>query len=337
MRARHALAVLAVLALSPVSVAHAQDPSAAAAQARFNEGVAAYERRDFDRARVLFLQSVALQPRGSAFRNLGLCEMQMGRPVEALAHLRAALHLPDLDATRRTVTQNDLREAYAATGHLVIETADGATLAVDGEPVEGTAPFREPIDVTAGAHVLEAKSSDKKSLATVDARAGVLVVASLPIGGAGATTSSGAPLVASGPLSDTLLTGGPPAASSAPPFWNTRRAVGLGLVAAGIASAAVGIYFYTQANDAEDRNDAARAGLEPWSCSGPSQPAACGIASDARSTQQEDAVLNYVFLGAGGAAAIVGATMFLWPNSRSMMVTPSVGANSAGLRLQGEF
>ncbi|HEY4013584.1 MAG TPA: hypothetical protein VGM06_09615 [Polyangiaceae bacterium] len=337
MRARHALAVLAILVASPVSVARAQDPSAAAAQARFNEGVLAYERRDFDRARVLFLQSVALQPRGSAFRNLGLCEMQLGRPVEALGHLRAALHLPDLDPTRRGVTQNDLREAYAATGHLVIETADGAALAVDGTPVEGSAPFREPIDVTAGAHVLEAKVGEKKSLATVDARAGVLVVASLPIEGAGSPGSSTAPLVASGPLSDTLLTVGPPAAPTSPPFWIARRTVGLGLVAVGIASAAVGVYFYTQASDAEDRNNAARAGLQPSSCSGPSQPPACAIASDARSTQQQDAVLNYVFLGAGGAAAVIGAAMFLWPSSRSVVVTPSVGANSAGLRLQGEF
>jgi tetratricopeptide (TPR) repeat protein len=336
MRARHVLVVLS-LTLAPVSVAHAQDPSAAAAQARFNEGVVAYEKRDFERARLLFLQSVALQPRGSALRNLGLCEMQLGRPVEALDHLRGALRLPDLDPSRRTVTQNDLREAYAATGHLVIETMDGATLAVDGQPVEGNAPFREPIDVMPGAHVLEAKVADKKSLATVDARAGVLVVANLPIDGSGAPSSGTSPLVASGPLSDTLLTAGPPAGSSSPPYWNTRRSVGLGLFAAGLASTAVGIYFYTQANDASDRESAARAGLQPYSCSVAAQPPECAIASDARSTQHDDAVLNYVFLGAGGAAIVVGAALFLWPNSRSILVTPAVGASSAGLRLQGEF
>jgi hypothetical protein len=266
-----------------------------------------------------------------------LCEMQLGRPVDALDHLRAALRLRDLDPTRRSTTQNDLREAYAATGHLVVETMDGATLAVDGDQVEGNAPFREPIDVMPGAHVLEAKLSERKSLATVDARAGVIVVANLPIDGTGAPSSGTSPLVASGPLSDTLLTGGSSGGSSAPPFWNTRRTMGLGLVGAGIASTAVGIYFYTQASDAADRNTAARATLQPSSCSGAVQPPECAIASDARSTQHDDAILNYVFLGAGGAAIVVGAALFLWPTPRSILVTPAVGANSAGLRLQGEF
>jgi tetratricopeptide (TPR) repeat protein len=337
MRARHALAVLAFAVASPLSTARAQDPSQAAAQARFNEGVTAYERRDFERARLLFLQSVALEPRGSALRNLGLCEIQLGRPVDALHHLRGALRMPDLDSARKSVTQNDLREAYAATGHLVIETTDGATLAVDGQPIEGAAPFKEPIDVMPGAHVLEAKAGEQKSLATIDARAGVLVVASLRIEGAGANASGTAPFLAPAPLSDTLLSAGPAPESTAPPFWNARRSVGLGLVAVGIASAAIGVYFYTQAVDAQNRGDAARATLQPSSCTGASQPANCAIASDARSSQHDDAVLNYVFLGAGGAAAIVGATLFLWPSPRSITVAPSVGATSAGLRLQGEF
>ena len=122
------------------------------------------------------------------------------------------------------------------------------------------------------------------------------------------------------------------------PFWNVRREIGTGLVAAGLVSTAVGIYFFTQAMDAQNRADAARAGLAPWSCSGSAQPPACGVANDAWSAQSTDATLNYIFLGAGAASMVAGAALFLWPQSSpSVGVRPSVTPRGAGLHLRAEF
>src|SRR5258708_1781396 len=127
--------MVGALALSLNARAAGAQDKATEAQTRFGEGVKAYARGDYEHARLLFLQSLALVSRGSVLRNLGLAEMELGRPVDALHHLRAALELPDLDPKRRSVTENDIREAYRATGHIVVQTAEGATLAIDGETV----------------------------------------------------------------------------------------------------------------------------------------------------------------------------------------------------------
>ncbi len=325
MKALYPLAMVAMISL-PCATAGAQD-LAAQAQSRFSEGVVAYDKHDFERARLLFLQSEALVSRGSTLRNLGLAEMQLGKTVDALHHLRAALRLPDLDQTRRTVTQNDARDAYAATGHVVIDTVEGAQLTIDGQAVDGKAPFLEPIDVMPGSHVLEASLDERKSQTTVDAKAGVLVSAALPMEPAPSAAVSPAPA----PVVDQAQV------PEAHGFWNARRGAGLGIAVAGAASVAAGVFFYSQAVDAESRANAARVGLAPWSCTGALQPQACVTANDAWSSQSTDAVLNYAFLGVGGAAIAIGGAMFLWPSSHSVVITPAVTSGGAGLHVGGSF
>jgi hypothetical protein len=341
MRSRRLLGALSVGSLA--LALHAPDALAqgrtAEAQARFNEGVKAYARRDFEHARLAFLQSLALVERGSVLRNLGLAEMELGRPVDALHHLRAAIKLPDLDAEHRAVTDHDIRDAYAATGHISVQTADGATLTVDGEAVEGSAPFPVPVDVMPGHHVLQAILADQTARAGVDAPAGVAVAASLPI--------------APAPLPP-LETSPPPAAVDEPvrtsfrseerPFWTVRREVGLGVVIAGLASTAVGVYFYTRAVDAENRGNDLRAGLDAlgpgatMACAGPMPAATCGALNDARSTQSTDVSLNYLFVGIGAASVVVGGAMLVWPSSRtSVAIAPIVTPWGGGLRVRGEL
>jgi tetratricopeptide (TPR) repeat protein len=321
------------------SAARAQD-NGAEAQARFGEGVKAYQRGDFEHARLLFIQSLALVPRGSVLRNLGLAEMELGRLVDALHHLRAALELPDLDPKRRSVTESDIREAYAATGHVLVETEDGATLTVDGETVEGKAPFKAPIDVMPGRHALQASFAAKSAHTEVEAQAGRVVTAKLPLEPP-APALAPQPSAASMPLTTPALKAPPIAESpSSPkrPFWSVRRELGVGLVAAGLVSTAAGVYFFTQAMDAENRANAARGGLAPWSCSGPAQPPACAVANDAWSAQSTDATLNYVFLGVGVASVVAGAALFLWPDSSaSVAVAPSVTPHGGGLHFRAEF
>jgi hypothetical protein len=339
-RARWAVACGAMTLCLLAAPASAQD-SGAEARARFGEGVKAYEQGDFERARLLFLQSLALVPRGSVFRNLGLAEMELGRPVDALRHLRAALDLPDLDAKRRSLTENDIREAYGETGHIFVETEDGATLKVDGEAVEGKAPFKDPVDVMPGRHMLDASFAAKSAHMSVDAQAGHLVRAKLSLEAPAparppqpsmASTAVVAPPV----LTTPRTTESPPAQER--PFWNVRREIGTSLLVEGLVSTGVGLYFFTQATDAQNRADAARAGLAPWSCSGPSQPPACGVANDAWSAQSTDATLNYVFLGVGVASLVAGVAMVLWPeSSASVGIRPSVTPRGAGLHLRAAF
>jgi tetratricopeptide (TPR) repeat protein len=346
MGSRWAFAVGAMTLCLQAVAASAED-KVAEAHARFGEGVKAYAVGDFERARLLFVQSLALVPRGSVLRNLGLAEMELGRPVDALHHLRAALELPDLDPKRRSVTENDIRDAYAATGHILVETRDGATLTIDREAVDGKAPFKGPIDVMPGKHALEASFAAKTAHADVQAPAGDLVLAKLPIEpaapvpppepSASSTAAFVAPVatVAPVPAAPRLPELAPPPTR---PFWSVRKELGAGIVAAGVVSSAAGVYFYAQATDAQNRANSARAGLSPSSCGGPTQPQACAAANDAWSTQATDATLNYVFLGVGVAAVVAGAAMFLWPeSSASVAIGPVVSSRGGGLHLRGGF
>jgi hypothetical protein len=338
MRSRCARGALAMgtLALALHAPAALAQGRTAEAQARFNEGVKAYARRDFEHARLAFLQSLALVERGSVLRNLGLAEMELGRPVDALHHLRAAIKLPDLDAEHRAVTDHDIRDAYAATGHISVQTSDGATLTVDGEAVEGSAPFPVPVDVMPGHHVLQAILADQTARAGVDAPAGVAVVTNLAIAPAPLP-----PLDTSPPAA----VGEPPAAPARSsfrfeerPFWTVRREIGLGAVVVGLASTALGVYFYTQAIDAENRGNDLRTGLGPSSCVGPAPASTCGALNDARSTQSTDVTLNYLFVGIGAASLVAGGAMLVWPSSRaSVAIAPVVTPLGGGLHVRGEF
>jgi hypothetical protein len=340
MRSRCALGAFSMVTMTMVfhaAVSRAQDLTAEA-QARFHEGVKAYEHHEFEHARLAFLQSLALVERGSVLRNLGLAEIELHRPIEALHHLRAALKLPDLDAARRAVTDRDIRDAYAATGHIGVQTADGATVTVDGEAVDGKAPFQDPIDVMPGRHVLRASLADRAAHTDVEARAGILVVASLPIEPAVTAPGSSPPAVAVVEPVVTTARAGEGSAFERYPFWNVRREIGAAAMVAGVASAVVGVYFYTQAIDAQNRANAAHAGLGPSSCVGSTQPQACAAANDAWSTQSTDAALNYVFLGVGAASLVTGIAMIAWPESRSSLaIAPVFTPVGGGLHLRGEF
>jgi tetratricopeptide (TPR) repeat protein len=337
-RSGWAIALAAGAILSSAVPARAQDRTAEA-QARFNDGIKAYKDGNYDLARLNFLQSDALMHRGSVLRNLALTEMQLGRPLDALQHLRAALALPDFDEERRRIAERDLRDAYAATGHIAIDATDGAKVTVDGVALDGAAPFRDPVDVIPGLHVLEAHAGTAATRLEVRAPAGSVATAKLPID---------APAVASEPRgADLALSPIPPhpAASRAPdspeprwhPFWTVRREVGVATAAIGLAALAAGAYFNGQGNDARERAGGAVAGLSPWACTGGAQPPGCATARDAWSTQDTDAILTPVFFAVGAAGVLGGAVAFFWPDRSpsTTAIAPVVMAHGGGLRIQG--
>src|SRR5262245_48409206 len=58
------------------------------ATATFKEGIAAFDRRDFEAARVAFLQTFALKPSASVVRrNLGLAEIYSGHYLDGARRL----------------------------------------------------------------------------------------------------------------------------------------------------------------------------------------------------------------------------------------------------------
>jgi hypothetical protein len=337
MRSRGTIAIGAIAISLRAGAAQGQD-SSAEAQARFNEGVKAYQRGDYEHARVLFLQSEALVARGSTLRNLALAEMEVGRKVEALHHFREALTHPDLDPERRTITESDIREAYAATGHIAVETREGARVNIDGGSVQGRAPFKESFDVLPGSHVVEAALGGDGSRVNVQAPAGTVVTAKLPF----------ATLVTEVPTAPVPTAVAPPVVPRARPespvreghsFWSLRRGVGVGTASLGVIVIGVGVFVYTDGANAKDKANSDLAGLSPSACSGATPPAVCADASSAWSQQNTDASWSRALFAVGAVGVVAGAALVLWPQRSPSMIgiAPLATPHGGGLRLQGEF
>jgi hypothetical protein len=337
-KARNLAGIVAFAVLIVASRARAGDapPENASAERLFYAGLDALNRHDYEHARQDFEASVALAPRGSALRNLATVDWALGRHAYALRNLRAALATTDLPAEMREGARKDIDAAYAATGHIKVSTDAGATIAIDGQPVEGVAPLDQPIDVEPGAHLVEAHLGDGAGRAQVDAKAGVVVNAEVLVRPASlppaAVARAEAPSVA--PVDDHALE------PRSPSFWSSRRIVGTVAVAAGLASVAVGAVYFGAAVRDENRATSAAAALGPSSCLGAAQPAACAAFNDATSAEWADGQTSRALVGIGAVAAVIGAALVFWPEKwhlRGISLRPMGAPTVAGGSVAGSF
>ena len=314
------------------------------AQERLREGNRLFDAGNYEGARVAYEQSLILVPRGSTYRNLGTTEIKLGDPVLGLKHLRLAMKAPDLAADRKAITRKDLDDAFAATGHIAVSTAAGATVTVDGNAVAGTAPFADQIDVTVGKHTLEARLGAQSARFEVDMKGGQVSSIELAIAPPPPPAPTPALTNASRPPSSAPGPGSMPEAplqEGTPAFWNTRRDVGIGVGAAGLVGLGVSAYFYAQTGSQGNRATSLMAGLpSSGACASSAPPAGCGALQNAHDSQKTDSTLSAVFLGVGAAAFVAGAAMFFWPASSSSSqtaITPFFSPQGGGLQVRREF
>jgi hypothetical protein len=277
--------------------------------ALFREGVTAGKAGDYGRAEVAFRTSYLLAASPSTLRNWALTEMKLGKMLEALGHLKLAMRSTGWTVEQRAITQQNLDDAYAATGHIRITTTDGARVAIDGVPVEGAAPFDAPVDVTAGARQVEARLGSETAHAEVDAPAGRVVEISVPIP---ATLEVPAPPPAArGPAieqehSVASAMAEPPRIAS---WWTTSHTVAVGLGAAAVAGAGLGFSFDAASHAAASDANALRAGLT-GQCAGAAIASGCSALRDKIGTVHQDEALEAVGFGVAAAAG-VGAAVLL--------------------------
>ncbi len=114
-------------------------PGAEEALQRYQEGIAARQLGDWEKARALLLQSWGLQRHFQTAANLGEMELKLGRHREAAEHLdyflkEAPVSIPDADRARG---QTMLDQARASLGTLrVVVSPRDAEVYVDGRKVE---------------------------------------------------------------------------------------------------------------------------------------------------------------------------------------------------------
>jgi hypothetical protein len=107
----------------------------ARAAATFKEGIVAFDRQDFEAARVAFLQTYALKPDAAVVRrNLGLAEIYSGHYLDGARRLARVLHTTaEGSAEDRARMLQSLKLAEAHLERLSVEvTQHGAQIHVDG-------------------------------------------------------------------------------------------------------------------------------------------------------------------------------------------------------------
>jgi hypothetical protein len=166
-------ALLGALLLVPAQ-AHAQDDvTLTMARERFKEGVGYFDKKDFAKARVAFLQAYALKKHPSVLLNLAQSELRSGHEADAAKHFAQYLREhKDATEAERQGADTGLTAAKALVAEVALEVdANGAEIYVDGD-LEGQAPLPGSVYLTPGAHEIQARKDGKTVNGPITASAG---------------------------------------------------------------------------------------------------------------------------------------------------------------------
>ena len=156
------------------------DTTVAMARERFKEGVAFFDKKEYDKARVAFLQAYALKKHPAVLLNLAQSELRSSHEAEAAKHFAAFLHeAKDASDGERQAAEAGLNATKAAVAEVTVNVDEaGAEVFVDSSS-EGVSPLPAPLFLAPGSRTLEARKAGKSVTTQVNAVAGRPLVASL--------------------------------------------------------------------------------------------------------------------------------------------------------------
>jgi hypothetical protein len=339
-----ALALCLCVQLAPAQQQPTGDVARLRAAETFRQGVEAFDRRDFEAARVAFLQTLALRPNEPAVqRNLGLSEIYSGHYLDGARRLARVLQTTSQGSSEeRSRMQDSLKKAETHLQRLTIEVdVDGADIVIEGTELgRSPLPFAwylapGPYDVSVSkpgyeswSHAGVGQAGRADHLRIVLERSDADAVSAAPV----ATPAPPAPVPDTAPRA-------------------RRGGVNPWLVAGGavLSAAAIGsgLTFSILANDNEQK--AARLGRRVQLGGGDCDPRDGAIANECTTIdaalKQHDRQLNYALVSYAAGATLgvltVVYTLFLASDSREEKVAPSASfvldRDRAGLLVTGSF
>ncbi|MBK7580813.1 MAG: PEGA domain-containing protein [Myxococcales bacterium] len=338
---RALLCLLAIaFALSTASPAHAE----ATPEQLFNEGRAAVQKKDWERARGLLVKSWGLKQSFDTAALLGQSELKLARYRDAAEHLDFALRNfpnqePTADAKKRI--EEGARTARSKVFALTLEVSvAGAELSIDSVAA-GRAPLGAEIFLEPGRHVVEAKLEGyEPGKRELEAAAGEADTLRLEL-----AKSAVAPL-ASAPSSkpDTGAVPGSGSDKMSDDRSSTKTVVLVTGAALTLVSLGVGIGFGLDSrSSASDADDLSRK-LGKNACAGGANAAECATLEDSRQRANRNATIASVgFVGAGVLGAATAVAWLAWPNARpnaaraaGLQITPLLG-ETHGVVVRGGF
>ncbi len=168
-----AAALLGALLLAPAPTYAQDDVTLTMARERFKEGVGYFDKKDFAKARVAFLQAYALKKHPAVLLNLAQSELRSGHEADAAKHFSQYLreHKEATEAERQGA-ETGLTAAKALVAEVLLEVdATGAEIYVDGD-LEGQVPLPGSIYLAPGAHELQARKDGNTATTQVNVVAG---------------------------------------------------------------------------------------------------------------------------------------------------------------------
>jgi hypothetical protein len=307
------------------------------AEARFKEGLRHHDTGDEEGARLSFLEAYSVLKRPNLLFNLARAEQLTGRFVDAISHYKAFAADSTVDPADRETARKHIVELSALVGHVQIDAPSGADLWIDGQHLAGKAPLKEPADVSAGPHTVQARLGDQTKMAGVSCEAGQTVTAKIEMEA----------------MPDPALAGGPPTSgpgrlepeeSNRPVLHVASRGKIVTTVVLGTAAvAAIGVGVGMQLDASAKGSDVTNAehGGGSSSCFGQTSVRCMQLSSDANAEATADNVRTGAFIGAGVLAVAAVVVWAAWPNSKvvesSRHVVPLVSPGFAGIGFVTEF
>ncbi|MEI9938847.1 MAG: hypothetical protein WDO69_16640 [Pseudomonadota bacterium] len=187
-----------------------EDTTVAIARERFKEGVTFFDQKQYDKARVAFLQAYALKKHPAVLLNLAQSELRSNHEADAAKHFSAYLR----ESTSASEAERQAAEAGLNATKSVVALLDvnvdegGAEIYLDGS-LEGVSPLPGPLYVNPGSHSVEARKGGKMRTQQVNTNAGRQYTAELNF-----TPKAAPPVVAAVPSASVSE---PPAEEPAPP------------------------------------------------------------------------------------------------------------------------
>jgi PEGA domain len=254
-----AAALLGALLLVPAPALAQDDVTLSMARERFKEGVSYFDKKDFAKARVAFLQAYALKKHPAVLLNLAQSELRSGHEADAAKHFAQYLR-EHKDATEgeRQGADTGLTAAKALVGEVALEVdANGAEVYVDGD-LEGQAPLPGAIYLTPGSHEIQARKDGKTASGQITAAAGQSTNLSLSLARGGPKPA--APVAGVTPPPETGDEAPPPAEETSagrqgffPWLTHTPGAmIGVGLTGAGLIGGGAFAFGSKSSYDAAD-------------------------------------------------------------------------------------
>ena len=352
------IAVLsAVLAANAPNASAQDDPATIAARARFKEGVDAYDKGQFEAARLSFQQAYAIKKHPAVLLNLAQSSVKSGHALDAATYFKQYIkEVPTATTQQRADAEKGLEEARKQLGRIEVVAPSGTEITLDDNNRLGSTPFPEAIDVEPGPHALKSTAETVRVTAT----AGQKVQAKFGVNAAVPSVVIPPPTVAQNnpppgtPPDPGGADTGPTKKRSALPDNMTPAYVGFGVGAAGFISAIVFALFKGDAQSKADsvasdiRAAAQQRNLSPTGVCSSTTPSvqtafsnACTTLKDDNSKVDTDAAVANVSLVVGiVGAAFGGAWILLGPRSEhsaQIRILPYAGYGNAGMIVGGSF